>query len=134
MDKAEEKAEKVKTAEKCAKNKGTIDQAVKTNDKAKPETEGINPPLSAEVPAITPYVSSVTDPSSVPAAAEQNIAPQTRTLPTTQSAPVKTTDMTVPTPAPFMTSPDPSAVVSTPTPAPVKTRRVPPGGHTTAFW
>ena len=102
MDKAEKKAESVKNEDKCAKKKDTTEEAVKTNEKANPDTKAINPPISAEAPAITPAISDVNtvgEQSTVPPASEH-----------------------------------PSKVVSSPTPAPIKTRRVPPGGHTTAFW
>lgn len=124
-----DKREVVKQEEKMADKKET---AVKMDEKAKPEPKAVSSPESVPSPAVntpepaanTPYVTEVITATAAPAPAEVKSAQQPSSTVMPPSSPS-------PTPSPPQNQ---KPVVSTPTPAPVKTRRVPPGGHTTAFW
>jgi len=115
--------------EKVAEKKET---AVKADEKMKPEPKAVSSPESEPASAVktpepaanSPQVTEVTTATTTPAPAEVKSAetPSNNAVPPSSPSP---------TPSPPQNQ---KPVVSTPTPAPVKTRRVPPGGHTTAFW
>jgi len=90
-------------------------------------------PPSAQPPAQT---DTATAPATVATSpSEMHTSPAPAPAPTSVPTPATAS---VPTTAPFSTpapiSAPPCAPASTSAPAPMKTRRVPPGGHTTAFW
>jgi len=120
-----DKKEVIKQEEKIADKK---EAAVKVDEKPKPEPKAVSSPESEPAPAVktpepavnSPNVTEVPPAPATPAPAEVKSAqtPSETVIPPSSPSPPQ----------------NQKPVVSSPTPAPVKTRRVPPGGHTTAFW
>merc|ERR1712128_322245 len=146
----EGKAEVIKPDVAIANNKAS---SITDNSSPEPKAKYPSEPKSApavntlKVDASTPKNESV-----VPVAAATNTAPLSSDSTPPPSTPIMKAPSPSPAPAqansdlaPVMSSPVPAAAVANPNPIPVasntapaqppvKTRRVPPGGHTTAFW
>merc|ERR1712013_221759 len=86
-------------------------------------------PPSAPPPAQTDTATTATSPPVIPTTPASTLAPTSAPIP--DLAPASTP---APISAPAVDTTPPPAPAQTSAPAPMKTRRVPPGGHTTAFW
>jgi len=153
--KNEGKAEVIKPDVASANKKATAVAASSITDNSSPEPKAKCPSEPKSAPTINTLkvdASSPKNESVVPVAATTHTAPQSADSTPPPSTPIMKAPSPSPAPvhansdpAPVMSSPVPAAAVANPNPipvasnpapaqAPVKTRRVPPGGHTTAFW